>query len=158
MAAAVDTNILLDIVLPDQPFAEQSYELLAHFMKGGPLIICDVVYGELAAVFGDRELLNEFLLASNIRIVPNSTSVLWETGCAWRLYNQARHKKLQCAFCGFAADYVCNKCGNRIRTRQHIISDFFIGAHALENSDRLLTRDRGIFQRYFPTLITQQRL
>ena len=139
---AVDTNILLDIVLPEQKLAERSYTLVAYFMKRGPLIICDVVYGELATVFHHQELLGRFLQAANIKVVPNSTAVLWAAGSAWRAYSQARSAE----------------CGNPVGIRQHIIPDFLIGAHALGNADRLLTRDRGVFQRYFPQLITQARL
>ena len=54
MISAVDTNILLDVFLPDKTFGQESAELLRSAYDEGALIICDVVYAELVPQFGDR--------------------------------------------------------------------------------------------------------
>jgi predicted nucleic acid-binding protein len=37
-------------------------------------------------------------------------------------------------------------------TRARMVADFLIGAHARTRADRLVTRDRGFFRRYFDGL------
>jgi hypothetical protein len=51
MITAVDTNIILDILIPDEPFGESSKQLLDRHLSEGKLILCEVVFAELAAYF-----------------------------------------------------------------------------------------------------------
>jgi predicted nucleic acid-binding protein len=46
---AVDTNMLLDVLIPDARFAETSRRLLDAAQREGGLVIGEVVYAELGA-------------------------------------------------------------------------------------------------------------
>lgn len=153
MTVAIDTNILLDILLPDPKYLESSLSLLTSYGKKHLLIISEVVYAELASQFPDKKLLLMFLSNTDIRLVSSSPEALWISSRAWSEYTKSRSKEFQCNFCGHKQALSCEKCHQLITARQHIISDFLIGGHALFHSGFLLTRDRGFYHRYFPELI-----
>ncbi len=78
MILAIDTCILLDILLPDPHFGEPSRELLKKASTKGRLIICEIVYAELAPFFGEKALLDDFLAETEIKVRWCSKEVLWE--------------------------------------------------------------------------------
>jgi len=152
MTVAIDTNILLDILLPDPNYLESSLSLLTSYGRGHLLIISEVVYSELASQFPDGELLIEFLANTDIRLVNSSPEALWVSSRAWKTYTGNRPQEFQCSACGNKQTLKCERCNTTIIGKQHIISDFLIGGHALVHSGTLLTRDRGFYCRYFPEL------
>jgi len=97
--------------------------------SAGRLLISEVVYAELAAAFrGDRERLDAFLREIGIDLVSLDREALAVAGRIWRTYR------------------------DQGGSRQRIIPDFLIGAHARKTADRLITRDRGFFRRWFEGL------
>ena len=153
MITAVDTNALLDILIPDSQHALVSKGRLDEANISGGIIICEVVYAELSSQFQYQKALDSFLSETGIRLIPAGRDALYRAGLAWRGYAKMKTSMLQCQGCGNKTGISpCNKCGAAISVRQHIISDFIIGAHALGHADRLLTRDRGYYKTYFKDL------
>ena len=128
MISAVDTNVLLDVFLPDKRFAEQSARLLKLAYDEGALIICEIVYAELVPQFSDRHTLDSALANLNMAVLSSNTDIAFLAGERWGQYR---------------------KTGG---TRNRIITDFLIGSHATIKAERFLTRDRGFYKSYFPEL------
>ena len=128
MICAVDTNILLDVFLPDPEFGETSLARLEKAYARGALVICNIVYAELAPQFPDRRRLDETLRQMEIGVTPLNTDSSFLAGTHWREYSRLSGK------------------------RQRIITDFLIGAFAELQADEFLTRDRGFYGKYFKNL------
>jgi len=128
MITAVDTNILLDVFLPDNKFAPESAKLLKSAYDDGAIIICDIVYAELVPQFADRFSLDDTLGVLNITCSHLDSEIAYIAGEKWALYRKSGGK----------------------RTR--IITDFLIGTHAMVKAERFMTRDRGFYTSYFPDL------
>ena len=128
MITAVDTNVLLDILLPNVGFFDNSARALEDSATGGSLVICDIVYAELCAHFQTQRQCDEFLQDSDIRAEPVGSPASFLASRIWRAYRLQGGK------------------------RNRILSDFLIGAHAQLHASRLLSRDRGFYQEMFPSL------
>jgi predicted nucleic acid-binding protein len=152
LITALDTNILLDILIPDPEFGEASAELVSQSLEEGEVVICEIVYAELAASFSKQDDLDEFLASTGIQLVNSSPAALAAAGRAWAAYRKRRKTGIRCSSCGAPVKTGCPRCGRRLEGRQHLVADFLVGGHALEAGDRLITRDQGYYARYFPAL------
>jgi predicted nucleic acid-binding protein len=128
MITAVDSNVLLDIFTADPEFGEPSAEAIRESMLEGKLIACEVVWAEISASFPDITAAKDALHQLGIEFSPMEETSCLDAGKYWKRYR---------------------KSGG---TRSRIIPDFLIGSHALRQADRLLTRDRGFYRKYFSHL------
>jgi predicted nucleic acid-binding protein len=128
MISAVDTNVLLDILVPNPDFCDGAIRLLEDSAAAGSLVVCDLVYAELCGYFPLQAECDEFLAANEIRVEPLTRRALFAASRVWKQYRRQ----------GGA--------------RSRILSDFLIGAHAESQASRLLSRDRGFYGCLFPAL------
>lgn len=133
MISAVDSSVLLDVLLSDPAHGEQSARLMRDAYDAGGLIVSEIVYAEIASQFDSQKALDSALAHLNIRTICSSRETAFIAGQKWWQYRKAG--------------------GTRVR----LLADFLIGAHALVHAERLLTRDRGFFRTYFPELTLLER-
>ena len=77
MITAVDTNIFLDLLIPNARFVDSSKEKLEKAHGEGELIVCEVVWAELASQFVEQPALEAFLRDAGIRRVPATEDALF---------------------------------------------------------------------------------
>lgn len=152
MIFALDTNILLDILIPNSKYLESSLSIITDISSNDELITCEIVYAELAAQFLSFSEINRFYHDTGIRLIPSNKEVLFEASCAWKNYLKYKKNKFICPHCGKSQDMTCNSCNRMIIARAHILSDFLIGSHAKILADKLISRDRGFYRAYFKNL------
>lgn len=128
MITCVDSNVILDVVTNDLNFADESKRLLAESYDSGSLLICEIVYAEIAPRFSARDKLDRVLEKLGVQVAEGGLDVAYLAGCGWAAYRAAGG------------------------TRERLLADFYIGAHASLRGDCLLTRDRGFYKTYFPEL------
>ena len=72
MTAAIDTTILLDILIPDEKYISLSKTLVDKYKERGKLLICEIVYSERASQFPSSKDLERFLDDTGIQLQPSS--------------------------------------------------------------------------------------
>jgi predicted nucleic acid-binding protein len=124
----IDTNVLIDIVSPGQPWRDWSAAQIERLGGEQPMVVDQIVLAELASGFPTLADAGNWLADLGVELRILDEIAAFAAGTAFRRYRQAE------------------------RDRTSILSDFLIGAHADELNAGLLTRDAGIYRRYFPDL------
>lgn len=127
-ATLVDSNVLLDVLTGDQGWGQWSANRLAEAVRRGPILINQIIYGEVSHGFPTIEELDAQLTPD--RFVR--ANVPWESA--------------------FLAALCFRAYRARGGTRTSTLPDFLIGAHAAVMGLTLLTRDATRYRTYFPTV------
>lgn len=127
MITAVDSSVLLAIFNAESE-GERWLNALIQARREGRLILCEIVYAEIAPAFDERGLLDQRLASMGISLVPINSASAWQAGITFRRYRKE----------GGPRDYM--------------IPDFIIAAHGLCQADRLAAIDRGYLRRWFEDL------
>ena len=128
MITAIDTNILLDIIIPNDRFAERAVEALQQASSVGSLVICDCVYAEVSVQFHSQDRCDALLEEVGIRVEALTREALFLASRAYRRYRQQGGK------------------------RSRVLPDFVVGAHAAVQASRLLSRDKEFYRSAFENL------
>ena len=140
MKICVDTTILLDVLKDEyRNFQDKLYLALE---RKEILLAPSVVFAELMPQFkGNAKLLIEFLEEHNIAVRPLGMDDATAAARAWMKYLKRKTKE------------TCPQCGVKLNLKEHFLSDFYIGGFAATNCDAILTRDRGVYRKYFPQVM-----
>ena len=127
MVTAVDTSVLLDVLLNDPQHSGPSIAALRQAANEGSLVICETVLAEIVPTLAPADV-PQFLSDWNLTFAPSSQPSALLAGEMFRTYLQRGGK------------------------RGRVVPDFLIAAHAQHHAQRLLARDRGYYRDYFTLL------
>jgi len=122
----IDSNVLIDIFARDREWYDWSAAAFAQYIDQTPLIVNEIVYTEVSVRIETEAEMNAALADLGISFERIPQGALFLAGKAFRRYRQAGG------------------------TRNAVLADFFIGAHASVADIPILTRDLRRYRSYFP--------
>lgn len=128
MPILVDSNVILDILTEDPHWYDWSASTLEQYSDSDVLYINPIIYAEVSIRFNRIESLEEAL--------PSS-------------YFQRDDIPYEAAFLAGKCFLTYRKRGGN---KTSPLPDFLIGAHAAVRQWTVLTRDKGRYSTYFPSL------
>jgi predicted nucleic acid-binding protein len=124
----VDSNVILDIFLDDPKWADWSATVLANASYNSALYINQIVYAEVSIGFEKIEELELALHQGGFQMLEMPKEALFLAGKAYLNYKRGKG------------------------TKKSPLPDFYIGAQAAVLGMDLITRDKGRYRTYFPTV------
>lgn len=124
----VDSNVILDVVTADPTWLAWSVGHLNALSLRSRLIVNAIVFAEVSARYSTPEEVDEVFGGMQLVMEEIPKVGLFLGGAALKRYRDSGGE------------------------RSGILPDFLIGAHATVTGRVLLTRDRGRFRTYFPSL------
>lgn len=124
----VDTNVIVDILEDDPNWADWSIAQLRAQSKIHRLAINPIIYSEISITFSTLEALDATVNELGLLILEMPRSALFLAGKAFVQYRRQGG------------------------TKNNVLGDFFIGAHAAVSQFPILTRDTRRYSTYFPSV------
>jgi len=124
----IDSCVITDLADPEGGWFEWSVGTLDRLDQNHSLVINPIIYAECSIGYGRIEEVEALFEHLGFDIKPIPREALFLAGKAFLQYRKRQGQK-----------------GN-------VLPDFFIGAHAAVSGYQLITRDRGRFSTYFPSV------
>ena len=125
---AVDSNVLIDILIGDHAFAEASEACVGDALASDEVVVCEAVVAEVQAMLETSANLMDMLAPLGIRYQPLSEVAAMRAG------------------------HMNQRFRARGGRRERVVADFLVGAHAMLQCTALITRDTGFYRDYFKGL------
>lgn len=133
---AIDSSVLIDLLGDDAGMADAAERCVRDALAQGPVVLCDIVVGEITAGLGHGTDIMDVVEEMGMRYLPVERRSAIRAGEMQRRFNQRR---------GAAGQ------GGEVASPR-TVPDFIVGAHALLQCSALITRDAGFFRDYFKGL------
>lgn len=124
----VDSNVIIDILEQDERWFGWSFPQLSDAVDAGQAVTNLIVFAECASRFNDADQQTTTFGTLGLTLAELDEATAHRAGTAYRRYRRAE------------------------MDRSTLLPDFLIGAHAMGLGASMLTRDRRIYERYFPEL------
>jgi len=124
----LDTCVVTDLADPNSDWFEWAASTLESLDANHRFIINPIIYAECSVGYETIEELESVFNALDLKIQNIPKEALFLSGKAYLKYRK------------------------NSGTKSNVLPDFFIGAHAAVEKFKLMTRDKGRFATYFPSV------